>query len=130
MAKWKIPLFKMHCEEKDILAVEKVLRRKESWAAGPEVEEFEEKLAKFNGTKYALTFNSGTSALHAMFLAAGLKGKEVIVPSFTFIATANALVLAGAIPVFAEIEKDTYALDAEDVKNIKPEGIQDGARTK
>ena len=51
-----------------------------------------------------------------MYLAIGVKDKEVIVPSFTFVATANAVVAAGGIPIFAESEEETFGLDAEDVK--------------
>jgi len=112
----KIPLFKMYHDEDDIEAVSKVIKRGTYWAIGPEIEEFEKKIAAFVGTRYALTFNSGTSALHTLLLAYDVKGKEVIVPSFSFIATANAVVLAGGIPVFAESEADTFGLDAEDVE--------------
>jgi len=112
----KIPLFKIFWDKEDVKAADRVIRRGTGWAAGPEIGEFEKALADFTGKKYALAFNSGTSALHAMFAAFDLKGKEVIVPSFTFIATANAVVLAGGKPVFAESEEDTYGLDAEDVR--------------
>ncbi|HJH26510.1 MAG TPA: DegT/DnrJ/EryC1/StrS family aminotransferase, partial [Methanophagales archaeon] len=68
-------------------------------------------------TKYCVAFNSGTSALHAALLAHRIKeGDEVIVPSFTFIATANAPLFVGAKPVFADIEEETFGLDPEDVK--------------
>lgn len=113
---WTISLFKTYWEEDDVEAVSKIIRRGTYWAIGPEIEEFEKKLAKFVGTKYALVFNSGTSALHSMLQAYDIKDKEVIIPSFSFIATANAVVLAGGKPVFAETETETYGLDAEDVK--------------
>lgn len=113
---WKISLFKTYSDQEDIDAVSDVIRRGTYWAVGPEIEEFEKKIAEYVGTKYALTFNSGTSALHALLLAHDVKDKEVIVPSFTFIATANAVVLAGGIPVFAESESETFGLDADDVK--------------
>ncbi len=113
---WKIPLFKTYSDEADVEAVAKVLRRGTYWAIGPEIEQFETAIASLVNTKYALTFNSGTSALHALLMAYDVKGKEVIVHSFTFIATANAVVLAGGIPVFAESEPETFGLDAEDVK--------------
>ena len=113
---WKIPLFKTHWQQDNIDAVNRVISRGSYWATGPEIEEFEQELAKFNNQKYALTFNSGTSALHAMYLAVDVKGKEVICPSFTFVATANAIVAAGGIPIFAESEEETFGLDAEDVK--------------
>ncbi|MBT4540748.1 DegT/DnrJ/EryC1/StrS family aminotransferase [Candidatus Woesearchaeota archaeon] len=117
----KVPLFKTFSDEKDVEAVAKVLRRKTYWATGPEIQEFENKIAEFVGRKYALTFNSGTSALHALLLAHDVKDKEVIVPSFTFIATSNAVILAGGKPVFAESEHETFGLDAEDVrKRITP----------
>ncbi len=114
---WKIPLFKMYWDEQDIEMVNETIRRAMSWAIGPNIEKFEEMLSRYVGTKYALVFNSGTSALHAVLLACGIgPGDEVIVPSFTFIATANAPLFVGAKPVFADIETKTYGLDPEDVK--------------
>lgn len=113
---WKIPLFKTYSDQEDIDAVTQVIKRGTYWACGPEIEEFEKKVAEFVGTKYALSFNSGTSALLTLLLAYDVKEKEVIVPSFTFIATANAVILAGGIPVFAESEGETFGLDAEDVE--------------
>jgi len=97
--------------------VAKVIRNGSNWANGNEIKQFESELAELAGTKYCVTFNSGTSALHALFLAYDIKqGCEVIVPSFTFIATANAALFVGARPVFAEIEGKTYGLDPDDVK--------------
>jgi len=112
----KVPLFKTYWNQEDIDSVKTVIERGTYWATGPEIEEFEKKIAEFVGTKYCLAFNSGTSALHTLLLVHGVKEKEVIVPSFTFIATANAVVLAGGIPVFAESESETYGLDADDVE--------------
>jgi len=114
--KWKTPLFKSYWEEDDIEAVANVIRRSTYWATGPEIEEFEKKIALFVGTKYCISFNSGTSALHSVMVAYGIDSREVIVPSFTFIATANAVLLAGARPVFAETEERSYGLESEDVK--------------
>ena len=114
---WKIPLFKIYWDEEDIKSVTNVIKRGSYWATGPEIQAFEDKIADYVGTKYAVTFNSGTSALHALLLAYDLKqGDQVIVPSFTFIATVNAPLFVGAKPVFAEIEDKTYGLDPEDVK--------------
>ena len=114
---WKLPLFKTYWDEEDLKNVTKVIKRGSYWATGPEIKEFEKKITEYVGAKYAITFNSGTSALHALLLAYDLKqGDEVIVPSFTFIATANAPLFVGAKPVFAEIEDRTYGLDPEDVK--------------
>ena len=114
---WKIPLFKTYWDEEDIESVTKVIKRGSYWATGPEIQAFENKIAEYVGTKYAVTFNSGTSALHALLLAYDLKqGDEMIVPSFTFISTANAPLFVGAKPVFAEIGDKTCGLDPEDVK--------------
>ena len=111
-----IPLFKIYWDEEDISSVSVVIREGMSWAAGAAVTAFEIKLAEYTGMKYAVTFNSGTSALHAAMLAYGFgPGDEVVVPSFTFIATANAPLFVGAKPVFAEVEDKTFGLDAKDV---------------
>jgi perosamine synthetase len=113
---WKIPLFKMYWDQDDIDNVSKILRSGMNWAVGPDVTQFERGLAGYAGTKYCLTFNSGTSALHAALAAYGIgEGDEVIVPSFTFIATANASKFVGARPVFADIEEKTFGLNPDDV---------------
>jgi dTDP-4-amino-4,6-dideoxygalactose transaminase len=114
---WKIPLFKIYWDQEDIDSVSKVIKRGSYWATGPEISELENKIAKFVGRKYTASLNSGTSALHAAMLAHNITDGEVIVPSFTFISTANSVVLAGAKPVFAEIEGESYGLDSENVKN-------------
>ena len=115
--KWKIPLFKQYWDEEDINSVEKVIRRGTYWANGPEIMEFELQLAEYIGSQYALAFNSGTSALHTLLLSYDVKqSDEIIVPSFTFISTANCVAIAGAKPIFAEIENKSYGLDSEDVK--------------
>src|SRR3989338_152626 len=113
---WKIPLFRIYSDKKDIDAVSKVIKRGFSWAEGPEIESFERKTASYLGSRFALAFNSGTSALHSLLLAHDVKGKDVIVPSFTFISTANAILLAGGKPKFAESEPETFGLDAGDVE--------------
>jgi len=114
---WKIPLFKIYWDEEDIGMVTDAIQRGMFWAIGPNIEKFEEMLSRYVGTRYTLVFNSGTSALHAVLLACGIgSGDEVLVPSFTFIATANAPLFVGAKPVFADIEDKTYGLDPEDVK--------------
>lgn len=114
---WKIPLFKMYWDANDVTAVSKVIRRGTYWTMGPEIDQLETSIARFTGRNYGISFNSGTSALHAALLAYHIKqGDEVIVPSFTFIATANVVVLTGATPIFADIEEQSYALDPEDVK--------------
>ena len=114
---WKTPLVRIYWDEQDIAKVVSTIQRGMSWAIGPSIEQFERQLAEYIGTRYAVTFNSGTSALHAALLAYDIgPGDEVIVPSFTFIATANAPLFVGAKPIFAEIEDKTYGLDPQDVK--------------
>jgi len=114
---WKIPLFKIYWDEEDVGMVKEAIQRGMHWAIGPNIEKFEEMLADYIGTKYALVFNSGTSALHAILSVYDVgQGEDVIVPSFTFIATANAPLFVGAKPVFADIEDKTYGLAPEDVK--------------
>lgn len=114
----KIPLFKIYWDKEDINAVNSVLKRGTYWATGPEIKEFEERIAEYVGAKYAVAFNSGTSALHAILLAYGIKeNDEVIVPSFTFISTANSVLFVRAKPIFAEIEPETFGLDIQDVEN-------------
>lgn len=113
----KIPLFKIYWDKKDVGAVSKVIKSGMNWATGSNIEKLERKLANYLGIKYALVFNSGTSGLHALMIAYNIKPKdEVIVPSFTFIATANTSLFVGAKPVFAEIEEKTFGLDPDDVK--------------
>lgn len=86
------------------------------WAEGPVIQEFEALIADYIGTKYCVTFNSGTSAQHAALLASEIgEGDEVIVPSFTFISTANSALFVGAKPVFADIEEQTFGLDPNSV---------------
>ena len=114
---WKIPLFKIYWDEEDIKSVTEAIKLGMNWAVGSNIEKFEKIIAEYIGAKYCVVFNSGTSALHAALLTYGIKeGDEVIVPSFTFIATANAPLFVGAKTVFADIEEETFGLDSEDVK--------------
>jgi perosamine synthetase len=114
---WKIPLFKIYHDEDDISLVAETIGSGADWAVGPNVERFEAMIGEYLGSPHCLVFNSGTSALHALMLAYGLgRGAEVIVPSFTFIATANAVLFNGGKPVFADIEEETCGLDPGDVQ--------------
>ncbi len=109
---WKIPLYKIYSDDEDINLITKIIRRGTNWALGPEIEEFENAIKKYVGCDYAVTLNSGTSALHAAFLAYGLgKNDEIIVPSFSFIATVNSTLFVGATPTFVDIEESTFGLD-------------------
>src|SRR5690606_29365190 len=86
-------------------------------AQGPEVAAFEEEFAQhFVAGRPTVAVNSGTAGLHLGLLAAGVgPGDEVIVPSFTFAATGNAVALTGASPVFADIEPASFSLDPDAV---------------
>lgn len=84
---------------------------------GPKVQEFEEKFAAYTGAKYAVAVSNCTTALHLSLIVAGIgSGDEVICPSMSYIATANAIKYVGAIPVFAEVQPETYNLDPSDVE--------------
>ena len=86
-------------------------------AQGPEVKAFEDEFSEIVDKRHCIAVNSGTSALHMAFVAAGIRqGDEVIVPSFSFAATANAVRLAGATPVFADIEQDYFNLSPSAVE--------------
>lgn len=87
------------------------------WWYGEKVKEFEEKFAAFQDAKYAVTCSNGTVALEASLIACGVgAGDEVIVPPYTFIATATAALNVNAIPVFADIDIETANIDLEDLK--------------
>ncbi|MCP6719109.1 MAG: DegT/DnrJ/EryC1/StrS family aminotransferase [Patescibacteria group bacterium] len=96
--------------------INKVIKRGSDWASGPEINDFENNLGQYLNKRYVVTFNSGTSALHSVLLAHGLTSGEIIVPSFSFISTANCVILAGSKPVFSEIEEKTLGLDIEFLK--------------
>lgn len=113
--KHNIPLFKIYSDGEDIENVSDVIKSGMNWAIGDSVALFEELLAKYVGTEYALVFNSGTSALHALMIAYNFKkDDEIIVPSFSFIATTNAPLFVGAKPIFADIEEETFGLNPDD----------------
>jgi perosamine synthetase len=100
----------------DIEAVLAVLRS--DWlTTGPKVPEFEKALAEFVGVEHAVVVNSGTAALHCAMAAIGVtSGDEVIVPSISFVATANCVVYCGGTPVFADVEAETALIDPADVE--------------
>ncbi len=106
-----IPLSAPDITEAEIAAVTAVLRSGRL-SLGPELEAFEQALARAHGVPDAVAVSSGTAALHLALVTLGLgAGDEVIVPSFAFIAVANAVAQAGATPVFAEIDAVTLNLD-------------------
>ncbi len=84
---------------------------------GKRVQDFESSLREFLNVKHAISVNSGTAALHAALLALDIKANdEVLLPSFTFVATANAVVASGAKPVFVDINTKDYTIDLQDLK--------------
>lgn len=103
-------------EERD--AVDRVLKSV-SLAQGPEVAAFESEFSAHVDNRFCVALNSGTSALHLAFIAAGITpGDEVIVPSFSFAATANSVALAGATPVFGDIENNHFNLDPNKIEDV------------
>lgn len=88
------------------------------WVAqGPAVDEFEVKVAAHENIRYAVAASSCTTALHMALLAHGIgRGMDVLLPSFTFVATANAVVYTGAVPELVDIERDTYNISMDAVK--------------
>jgi perosamine synthetase len=108
-----LPYGRQSITEQDIQAVVEVLRS--DWlTTGPKVEEFEEAFAAWVGAKYAVTFSSGTAALHAAAFAAGIgAGDEAITTPLTFAATANCVLYQGGTPVFADVRTDALNIDPE-----------------
>ena len=117
MSQTMIPAARPLIGDEEREAVDRVLRSG-MLAQGPEVAAFEREFAEaIVGGRSCVAVNSGTSGLHLGLLAAGVgPGDEVVVPSFTFAATANSVALTGATPVFADIDPDTYCLDVASVK--------------
>src|ERR1700758_5500992 len=108
-----LPYGRQSIEEHDVEAGVDTLRS--DWlTTGPKIGEFEEAIAAWVGAKYAVSFSSGTAALHAAAFAAGLKpGDEAITSPLTFAATANCVLYQGATPVFADVARDTLNLDPD-----------------
>ncbi len=99
--------------------------RSTRYILGPEVEAFESEFAAYQGVEFAVGVGSGTEALHLALRALGIgPGDEVICPTFTFIATAGAVSLTGAKPVFADICLDTYTLDPSRIEPLITEATK------
>lgn len=112
-----IPLFDLQLEPEDLAAVTETLSS--GWLTqGPRVQAFERAFAEHLGIRHAVALSSGTAALHLAYRAAGIgPGDEVIMPSFTFVAAANAVLYCGAQPVFADIIGiENPSLDPADVE--------------
>jgi dTDP-4-amino-4,6-dideoxygalactose transaminase len=117
MNDWRIPLSDIDLCAEEISSVEAVLKSR--WLTmGRVTQDFESAFASYVGTKHALAVTNATAALHMACMAIGLKsGDEVIVPSLTFVASANAIRYTGATPVFADITSETDL-------NISPDAIE------
>ena len=107
--------------KEEISAVTSILRKGALTSAasqgGKHVQIFEKSIASFVKSKYAVAVNSGTTALQAALYALDIKpGDEVLVPSFTFVATANAVVSTGAKPIFVDILKENFTIDPDDIE--------------
>ncbi len=110
-----IPIAKPVFSEKTITDVAKVLNSGYI-RQGPKTKEFEEKFKNRVGAKYAYAVNSGTAALHTAYLSILKPGDEVIVPAFTFFATASTVIYSQGKPVFSDVDPETFLIDPEDVK--------------
>jgi len=95
------------------------------WWYGEKVQAFEQAFAAYQDAKFGITTTSGTTALQVALTAAGIgAGDEVIVPPYTFVATASAVLMVNAIPVFVDIDRDTLCMDSKKI----PEAITDRTR--
>jgi UDP-4-amino-4,6-dideoxy-N-acetyl-beta-L-altrosamine transaminase len=111
-----LPYGRQQIDDDDIAAVVETLRSP-FLTTGPKVREFEAAVAARVGATFGVSFSSGTAALHGAMAAAGLQGgDEVLVPTLSFLATANAAVYVGATPVFVDIEKNGFNLDLADAR--------------
>jgi perosamine synthetase len=110
-----IPVARPAIGQEEISAVTDVLKSG-MLASGDRVLEFERKFADLCGSNHAVAVNNGTAALHAALLAAGIvPGDEVIVPAFSFVATASAVAMCGAKPVFADVDEMTFNISPQQV---------------
>ena len=116
-----IPINKPFFDEEEIKATVRVMQSgilTSKSGSGFNVTKFEEAFAKYIGSKYAIALNNGTSALHSSLIAAGVgRNDEVIVPSFTFVATAEMVALTGAKPVFIDIDPNTFCINPAEVES-------------
>jgi dTDP-4-amino-4,6-dideoxygalactose transaminase len=114
----RIEVAKPYLDEEEQKAVAQAIAT--GWVAqGPKVKEFEDLLASYVGAKYAIAVTSCTTALHSALAISGVgPGAEVIVPSLSFIATANSVVHCGAQPKFADIDPETLNMDPEKIEGL------------
>jgi UDP-4-amino-4,6-dideoxy-N-acetyl-beta-L-altrosamine transaminase len=114
----RIPYGKQHVTQADIDAVVSILKS-DFWTQGPAVPEFEKNFAEYVGSKYAVAVANGTAALHLCTLALNVKpGDKVITSPITFVASANCVAYCGGEVVFADIDRETYLLDINEVRKL------------
>src|SRR3989338_6449202 len=112
----EIPLSKPDITDRERNAVQEVLKTS-SLSLGKKYIEFQNIIAKFVGVKYAVAVNSGTSGLHLIIRALGIKkGDEVITTPFSFVASANCVLYEGAKPVFVDIDKNIFNIDVSKIE--------------
>ena len=112
----KISYGRQWIDEEDVKAVSETLLG-DYLTCGPKVEELEKELCKLTGAKHAVAVSNGTAALHCACIAAGIgPGDEVITTPITFAASANCALYCGAVPVFADIRKETYNIDPDSIR--------------
>ncbi|MGE7778931.1 UDP-4-amino-4,6-dideoxy-N-acetyl-beta-L-altrosamine transaminase [Peribacillus sp. NPDC097264] len=111
-----LPYGRQWIDEDDINSVIQVLKG-DYLTTGPYISKFETELANYVGSKYAVTFSNGTAALHGACFAAGIgEGDEVITTPMTFAASANCILYQGGLPVFADIDEETYNVDPNEIE--------------
>lgn len=113
----KIKLFDPHTDKSEYIAVKRVLDS-HFWASGAgvgEVQKFENEFLKYTGSKSCVALNSGTAALNLALSMYDIKNKEVILPSLSFVSTANAVIENGGIPKFVDIDENTLCIDPKKI---------------
>lgn len=110
-----LPVFKPSYDEQEVDAVRICLQQ--GWTGcGPKVKEFEEEFARYIGVKYAVATNSCTASLHLAVMGLNLSGSEIISTPMTFVSTNHAILYNNAVPVFADIQKDTLNIDPASIR--------------
>ena len=116
----KIKLFDPYIDKSENVAIKRVLES-HFWASGDgsgEVEKFENKFLKYINSKNCVAVNSGTAALNLALSIYDIKNKEVILPSLSFVSTANAILENGGIPKFVDIDENTLCMDPKKISNL------------
>ena len=116
----KIKLFEPHIDKLEEKAVLEVLRKK-FWASGSGVgyvKKFEDKFQKYVGSNEGVAVNSGTAALNIAVSLLDVKNKEVIVPSLSFVSTANCVLMNGGKPIFADVDPETLCIDPKEIERL------------